>query len=157
MFDVVLHVLHVTPFLRLFRLQFVFLFDPLDSTRRCVTTIFQRASTLFHTNNVFPRQTSQFQLAVQVPHRYRHQLIVGNVQDWPRRKGRLKYAPIRITRQILRLEHLPKTFCPICAVLAAFVSPYLLNSRKCVLNEDQLLQNMQVIPFDDKFQIAPPT
>lgn len=84
MWNVVLGGLHSFTYICFFRFQIVFLFDTLDTATGCISTVFQCTSTLFHANDFGPRQTTQFQCAIQVSHRNRHQFIVANVRDGAR-------------------------------------------------------------------------
>lgn len=87
----ILHHFGIPPFMRFFGLQFVLLLNALDSARRSVPTVFERASSLFHAHYFFPGQAPELQLPVQVPDWYAYQFIVGNVDYWGRRQWGLLY------------------------------------------------------------------
>lgn len=79
------HLLHVAPLLRLFRLQLVLLLDPFDPAARGVSTVLERAPPLLHPDDLIPGQATQLQGTVQVSDRNRHQLVVADVRDGARR------------------------------------------------------------------------
>jgi hypothetical protein len=49
---------------------------------RSVSSVFQRATTLFHLDDVLARQSTQLQLPIQVSHGNGHELFVRYVDGW---------------------------------------------------------------------------
>lgn len=79
-----------------FRFKIVLLFDTLDATTGCITSIFKCSTSLFHSNNFTASQTFHFQCSIQVPDRNRYQFIVTYSQIWARRQGCLKIKIILV-------------------------------------------------------------
>lgn len=67
---------------RLLCFQFVFLFNTLNTATGCIAPIFQCTSSLFHTNDFTARQSTHFQLAIEIAYRNRYQIIIANIGYW---------------------------------------------------------------------------
>lgn len=74
-----------------FRFKIVLLLDALDTATGRVASVFQCATSLFHTHNFGTSQTTQFQRSIQVPHRNGYQFIVTNIGNRTWRQWGLQF------------------------------------------------------------------